>query len=402
MIHVMAVYGTRPEAIKMAPLVLALQSHPAFTVDVVVTGQHREMLDQVHRTFGIVPCQDLDIHASGQTLTDVTCRTLSGLEPLLSQQRPDVVLVQGDTTTTFAASLAAFYASISVVHAEAGLRTDNPYSPFPEEVNRRMTTQLATLHLAPTAGSRRNLLLAGVKGKDIVVTGNSVIDALLWTISQRTQLRSPTLAARLSAGRPIILVTAHRRESWGEPMRGIGRALGTIARRYTSYDIIFPIHRNRLVRDAILPSIAGLPNVRIEEPLPYDEFCHLMHRASIVLTDSGGIQEEAPSLGRPVLVMRENTERPEAVAAGVARLVGTDPLSVVGAVSELIEDTKAYSRMAEAVNPYGDGEAARRTVAALLHRFADGPAADEFAPGAVNGGLDRHAVGAGSGFVATV
>lgn len=378
MVHVTTAYGTRPEAIKMAPIILALERHRSFTVDIVVTGQHREMLEQVHDTFGITPTHDLDIHSHGQTLTDITSRTLTGLAPILADRRPDMMLVQGDTTSTLAAAMAAFYAGIPVAHAEAGLRTRNRYSPFPEEINRRMTSQIAALHLAPTARSRRNLIDNGIDAAEIVVTGNSVIDALLWTTALPVTYSDAALRERLDTDRPVVLVTAHRRESWGEPMRRIGHALSVLAARYPHYDFVFPMHRNPLVREAIMPPVARQQNVVLIEPLPYEEFCQLMKRATIVLTDSGGVQEEAPSLGKPVLVMRENTERPEAVEAGVARLVGTDPSAIVSAVAQLIEDPQEYAAMAEAVNPYGDGSAARRTVAALLHHHGQGPAADPF------------------------
>lgn len=365
----MAVYGTRPEAIKMAPVVLALQQCPDFAVDVVVTGQHREMLDQVNATFGIVPTDNLNIHSAGQTLTSITCRSLSGLEPLIERRRPDAVLAQGDTTTVFAASLAAFYAKVPVIHLEAGLRTTDRYSPYPEEINRRLTTRLASLHAAPTWNSRDNLLRENVSPESIYVTGNTVIDALLWTVSRPVRLGDPVLCERLAPGRPMLLVTAHRRESWGEPMRGIGRALATIARRHPEFDIVLPLHPNPLVRQAILPAIEGHTNVIVTEPLPYVDFCHVMNRSSIILTDSGGVQEEGPSLGKPVLVMRENTERPEAVDAGTARLVGTDEAAIVEAVGRLIEDTAEYERMATAVNPYGDGQASGRLLQAIQHHF---------------------------------
>lgn len=390
-IRVMVVYGTRPEAVKMAPLVLAMRSQDALDVDVVVTGQHREMLDQINTTFGITPTADLDIHEPGQSLTDVTCRTLVGLESVIAEQRPDLLLVQGDTTSTFAASLAAFYAKVPVAHAEAGLRTDDRYSPYPEEINRRITTQLSSLHLAPTAGSRQNLLNDGVDPESIVVTGNSVIDALLWTVDQHVEFSDPALAALADGTRPMVLVTAHRRESWGEPMRGIGRALATLAERYPNYDIVFPAHRNPLVREAILPSVQGLSNVLVTEPLDYAEFAHLMNRARIILTDSGGVQEEGPSLGKPVLVMRNNTERPEAVDAGAAKLIGTDEFRIVREVSRLIEDEPEYVRMARAVNPYGDGSAGIRTAEAVLHLFGRGDRPEEFSPALTSDDIEAMA-----------
>lgn len=390
-IRVLAVYGTRPEAVKMAPLVLAMRAHAGIDVEVVVTGQHREMLDQINTTFGIQPAADLDIHQPGQSLTDVTCRSLVGLESVIRQRRPDLLLVQGDTTSTFAASLAAFYAQVPVAHAEAGLRTADRYSPFPEEINRRLTTQLASLHLAPTEGSRLNLLTDGVDPGAIVVTGNSVIDALLWTVGQPVGFSDPELADRVAGPRPILLVTAHRRESWGEPMRAIGRALASLALRHPHYDIVFPAHRNPLVREAILPAVEGLDNVLVTEPLNYEQFAHLMNRSRLILSDSGGVQEEGPSLGKPVLVMRDNTERPEAVEAGAAKLVGTDELRIVQEVSRLIEDEEEYARMAHAVNPYGDGHAGLRTAEAVLHMFGRGPLPQEFTPAR---GLDGTKAGA--------
>ncbi len=377
-IVVMAIYGTRPEAIKMAPLVLALRDDPRFEVRVVVTGQHREMLDQVNTVFGIKPDVDLNIHAAGQTLSQITTRTLEGLSSVLADDRPDAVLVQGDTSTTFVGALAAFYAGVPVVHTEAGLRTGDPTSPFPEEINRRLTAQMATVHLAPTATSRENLLAENVHPDSIVVTGNSVIDALLLTVGTQPQVSDAELAAFLGRGRPMVLVTAHRRESWGEPLRQVGAALARLAAAYPNVDFVFPAHRNPLVREAIVPQVQEVSNVLITEPAPYAEFCALLERSHLILTDSGGVQEEGPSLGKPVLVMRDTTERPEAVEAGTVRLIGTDEQSVVDAVSELLDDASAYGAMAHALNPYGDGQAARRTVQALARHFGIGIELDEF------------------------
>ena len=378
-ITVMVVYGTRPEAIKMAPLILALRSDPRFRVQVVVTGQHREMLDQVNDSFGILPDRDLDIHQPRQTLTSITIRTLERLTGALAELRPDAVLVQGDTSTTFVAGLAAFYAGVTVVHTEAGLRTGDPTSPFPEEINRRLTTQLASLHLAPTAAARANLVRENVDPAAVVVTGNSVIDALLITVAKRPQIEDPELATRLSLGRPVVAVTAHRRESWGEPLRQVGRAVARLATAHPDHDFVFPAHRNPLVREAILPSVEGCSNVIVTEPLPYTQFCALLERAAVLLTDSGGVQEEGPSLGKPVLVMRETTERPEAVIAGTVRLVGTGEDAIVRAVSELLTDAAAYDAMARAVNPYGDGRAAERTVKALARHYGFDEVVEEFA-----------------------
>lgn len=377
-VRVMAVYGTRPEAVKMAPLVVGLRDDPRFRVHVTVTGQHREMLDQVNTTFGIVPDSDLDIHTPGQSLPDITTRVLAGLTDDLTTVGPDAVLVQGDTTTTFVAALAAFYARVPVVHAEAGLRTNDPASPFPEEINRRLTTQLSALHLAPTARCRENLLAEGVRAENVFVTGNSVIDALHLTLSTRPGFTDPAFAQRLAGGRPVILVTAHRRESWGEPLRQLGRALARLARAYPQYDIVFPMHKNPTVREAIVDPVRDCPNVILTEPLPYPEFCALLQRADIIVSDSGGIQEEGPSLGKPVLVTRDTTERPEALEAGAVALVGTSEDRVVLAVSELIEDRDAYDRMARAMSPYGDGRAAARTVQAIAHHMRVGFGVDEF------------------------
>src|SRR3954464_12501706 len=361
----MLVFGTRPEAIKLAPVVLALQGSAAFEPVVAVTAQHREMLDQVNETFGIVPARDLNIIKDRQTLTDVTVRALERLTPVIEEDRPDAVIVQGDTTTTFVGALSAFYHRVPVIHVEAGLRTRDPYSPYPEEINRRLTTQLTSLHLAPTRTAKRNLLVDGVDESRIVVTGNTVIDALLWTVGREAGGGDAALRGVGEDGRRIILVTAHRRESWGPGMESVGRALATIARTEPDVEIVFPIHRNPRVREAIAPAIDGLGNVRLVEPLPYAPFAHLMRRSDIILTDSGGIQEEGPSLGKPVLVMRDTTERPEAIQAGTVRLVGTDPAVIVSAVTELLEDEDAYGRMATAVNPYGDGRAAVRCVNAI-------------------------------------
>jgi len=378
--RIVVIYGTRPEAVKVAPLIRALRDSPLFTPLVAVTAQHRSMLDQVNEVFGIRPDFDLDIHEPGQTLAGVTTRALQGVQDLLTQERPDAVVVQGDTTTVVAAALAAFYEQIPVVHLEAGLRTGNRYSPFPEEINRRLATQLTTLHLAPTDRSRGNLVAENVDPTSIVVTGNTVIDALLWTVSRRFDYGDDALAELDSNDAPVLLVTAHRRESWGAPLHAVGRALARIARIHPELRIVFPIHRNPLVREAILPAIRGISNMVITEPLPYDGFCRLMNRATLILTDSGGVQEEGPSLGKPVLVMRDTTERPEAVEAGTVELVGTDEHRIVRSVDRLLSDPAAYVAMAKATNPYGDGRSADRAVAALAHYFLLGPPATEFTP----------------------
>ena len=376
----MVVFGTRPEAVKLAPVVDALRRSRSLDCRVVVTAQHRCLLDQVLDLFGITPDVDLNIIRPRQTLTELTVNALSGLSPVLEEIGPDVVVVQGDTTTTFAAALAAFYHQVPIVHLEAGLRTNDRYSPFPEEINRRLATQLATLHLAPTPDARWNLEAEAVDADSILVTGNTVIDALRWAVDLRAPYGDPRLEGLDGDPRPVLVVTAHRRESWGPPMRQVGRAVATLARRESDLLVVIPVHPNPVVRDALLPPLQGLRNVMVVEPLAYGGFARLLARSRLVLTDSGGIQEEAPSLGRPVLVMRDTTERPEAVRAGTARLVGTDEDLIVETVERLLGDHDAYRAMATAVNPYGDGRAAERTVAALDHLLTGAPPPDEFDP----------------------
>ncbi|MGO4383533.1 non-hydrolyzing UDP-N-acetylglucosamine 2-epimerase [Specibacter sp. RAF43] len=375
---VMPIYGTRPEAIKMAPIVAALSASSDFDCIVTVTGQHREMLDQVNELFGIVPDHDLDILQPGQSLADILTRTINGLDKLFAAAKPDAVVVQGDTTTSTAGAIAAFYRGIPVIHAEAGLRSHNLFSPFPEEANRKITTQVASLHLAPTSTSKANLLAEGVNPRDIVVTGNTVIDALLTTVGKEVPFTDPQLEELAGSGRRILLVTTHRRENQGNAMRGVGRALARIADAEPELMIVMPVHKNPVVREAVLPAIEGKANVLVTEPLAYGEFTRLIARAHIVLTDSGGVQEEAPSLGKPVLVMRENTERPEALAAGTVKLIGTDEERIVTEVDSLLNDPVAYDAMALAVNPYGDGKAAARTVAAIAQLLGVGTRISDF------------------------
>jgi UDP-N-acetylglucosamine 2-epimerase (non-hydrolysing) len=376
----MVVFGTRPEAIKVAPLIQALAAAPWSRPVVAVTAQHRRILDQVLELFAICPNYDLDIMRSGQTLTDVTVGALDGLGPVLADADPDLVVVQGDTTTTFAAALASFYQRVPVVHLEAGLRTGDVLSPYPEEMNRRLTSQLASLHLAPTPRARANLLAEGVDPSSVVSTGNTVIDALHWTVGRRMPYRDWELAELDTDPRPVLLVTAHRRESWGEPMTAIGAALADLARSEPDLLVVLPVHPNPRVREALLPAVTGLDNVLVVEPLAYGEFARLLDRATIVLTDSGGVQEEAPSLGKPVLVMRDTTERPEAVAAGTARLVGTDHDQIVANVCSLLHDADAYAAMANAVNPYGDGRAAERSCQAMARFLGLDATVSEFTP----------------------
>ena len=376
---VMTVFGTRPEAIKMAPLVRAMREVPDLRPIVVVTGQHRAMLDQVLDLFDIEPDFDLNIGRERQTLSGTVERALSGLDSLLDD-RPDLVMVQGDTATTFAAALGAFFHQIPVVHVEAGLRTGDITSPFPEEMNRLLTTRLAALHLAATDRSAENLLAEGVCPNSIVRTGNSVIDALLMTLARPISRHIPLLD-ELSAHRgPVLLLTTHRRESWGAPMASVARAVGRLAVEEPHAKIVVPMHLNPLVRDVLVPALSSLPNVTLTDPLDYEVFCRVMQSSDVILTDSGGVQEEGPSLGKPVLVLRDTTERPEAVQAGTARLIGTDEEAVVCAVRTLLRNPQEYDAMARAVNPYGDGRAAPRTVQAIRHYFGDGPRPAEFRP----------------------
>ncbi|MGO1537193.1 MAG: non-hydrolyzing UDP-N-acetylglucosamine 2-epimerase [Yaniella sp.] len=378
---VMIVYGTRPEGIKVAPLIKALEASDQFEPIVVSTGQHREMLDQVNKLFEITPDINLDIFEHGQGLNQIAAKIFDRLDPILEEKDPDLLLVQGDTSTVTIASLAAFYREIPVVHLEAGLRSGNLLSPFPEEANRKVTSQISSLHLAPTSESRDNLLHDGIASENITITGNTVIDALLHTVDKDVSIETPGLADVLNSGKRIMLVTSHRRENLGEPMKHIGAALARIAEKYPDDAIIFPIHRNPKVRETILPYLEGHENVLVVDPLDYPEFTHTIKAAHIVLTDSGGVQEEAPSLGKPVLVLRENTERPEAVTAGTVRLIGTEEDRIVFEVSKLKDDERAYAAMANAVNPYGDGHAAERCVAAMAKLLGIGKRLPDFSPG---------------------
>ena len=368
---ILSVFGTRPEAIKMAPLVHALEADSRFDAKVCVTAQHREMLDQVLELFDIEPDFDLNIMKPGQTLNDVTTAILLGLKPILMDFKPDVVLVHGDTATTFASALAAYYQQIKVGHIEAGLRTGNIYSPWPEEANRKLTSVITSYHFAPTAGSKENLLNEGVSEIDIAVTGNTVIDALFWVREKLKQDSSlaeslSSTFAYLDPNKKLILVTGHRRESFGGGFERICEALRQIAIKNPEVQVLYPVHLNPNVQDPVNRLLKDLDNVFLIEPQQYLAFCYLMDRASIILTDSGGIQEEAPSLGKPVLVMRETTERPEAVDAGTVRLVGTDVGLIVNQIDLLLSSSYEYQKMSVAHNPYGDGLACGRILEFLV------------------------------------
>lgn len=383
---VLLVFGTRPEAIKMAPLVKELQKQKERIETVVcVTGQHREMLDQVLEIFDIKPDYDLNIMKRGQDLYDVTARVLTGMREVLKEIKPDIVLVHGDTTTSTAAALAAFYQQIPVGHVEAGLRTHNIYSPWPEEMNRLLTGRLATYHFSPTPLSRNNLIKESINDRNIIVTGNTVIDALYWVVDKiknnkelDNELESVLSKAgydvnRLDNGKKLVLITGHRRENFGNGFINMCTAIKDLTVKYPNVDFVYPMHLNPNVRKPIHEvfgeDLSGLKNMFFIEPLEYLSFVYLMEKSSIVLTDSGGIQEEAPGLGKPVLVMRDTTERPEALDAGTVKLVGTDYNKIVNEVSSLIDDKTAYEKMSKAVNPYGDGLACRRIVNALLYRI---------------------------------
>lgn len=370
-IKVLSVFGTRPEAIKMAPLALALAADARFEARVCVTGQHREMLDQVMRLFGLAADVDLAVMRPGQDLTGVATAMLEGLAPVFAQTPPDIVLVHGDTLTTLAASLSAYWHRIPVGHVEAGLRTGDLYSPWPEEANRKLTGGLAALHFAPTDSAAQNLLGEGVDVATIAVTGNTVIDALLKVVGRlRADARLRAEVTRdlplPAPGRRLVLVTGHRRESFGGGFERICAALAQIADRHADVDIVYPMHLNPNVREPVTRLLSGRANVRLIEPLDYLPFVAMLDAATLILTDSGGVQEEAPSLGKPVLVMRDTTERPEAVAAGTVRLVGTDTQAIVREANRLLDDADAYAAMSGVHNPYGDGQAVPRIVERLV------------------------------------
>lgn len=371
-IKVMPIFGTRPEAIKMAPVVHTLSSDERFEVIITVTAQHREMLDQFLRFFEMQPRYDLNIMREGQTLADITSKAVKGIDKVLRDEKPDLILVQGDTTTAFVGALVAYYHKIPCGHIEAGLRTKDKFAPFPEEINRRLIGAIADLHFAPTQGAKRNLLNEGVNEGNIFVTGNTVVDALLWTLKR---LPEP------SKGKAkMILVTAHRRENWGEPMERICRALRRIADKFPDVRIVFPMHKNPVVRKVAYREMGGHERIQLCEPPDYFEFVRLLRDSYLIVTDSGGVQEEAPTLGKPVLVLREKTERPEAVEAGVVKIVGTDEERIVDEVSKLITDDSAYKAMQRPVNPYGDGKASQRIKQAILHFFTGAKGPEDFIP----------------------
>ncbi|MFP4016212.1 MAG: non-hydrolyzing UDP-N-acetylglucosamine 2-epimerase [Halanaerobiales bacterium] len=366
---VMTIFGTRPEAIKMAPLVKGIEQAEGLESIVTVTAQHREMLDQVLELFDIEPDYDLDIMKSGQSLSDITIRVLKGLEGVLKEAAPDIVLVHGDTSTTFVAGLASYYQQIRVGHVEAGLRTYNRYSPFPEEMNRHLTGVLADLHFAPTTTSCTNLIRENISREDIFITGNTVIDALLDTVDNDYIFENSFLNTIDFEGRKIILLTSHRRENLGKPMENIFRAVRGIVEDNPDVEVIFPVHLNPRVREIVNSILSDIDRVHLIEPLDYQPFANLMARTYLVLTDSGGIQEEAPGLGKPVLVLRDTTERPEAIEAGTVKLVGTEQDTIYNEASKLINDDNEYQMMSSAINPYGDGSAVDRIINRLQYEF---------------------------------
>lgn len=375
MIKVLLIFGTRPEAIKLAPVIYILRNMPAiFDTRVCVTAQHRQILDQVLDLFEIIPDYDLDIMTSGQSLTEVTQKAVTGVSKVIETERPDLILVQGDTTTTFCGALAAFYNRVKVGHIEAGLRTANKYSPFPEEINRRLTTQLTDYHFAPTELARKSLVNEGINEESTYVTGNTVIDSLLWiqTKIKEKQLSLPDGLEDALDGRRIVLVTGHRRESFGEGFKNICMAVREVADRFDDVLFVYPVHLNPNVQEPVNRLLGGHQRIHLVEPLTYAPFVWLMNRATIVLTDSGGVQEEAPSLGKPLLVMRETTERPEGIEAGNAFLVGTRKETIISHLCDLLEHQQKIEAMAKANNVYGDGQAAKRIVGILEKKLGEG------------------------------
>lgn len=377
-IKVMTVFGTRPEAIKMAPLVYELSRREEIHPVVCVTAQHRQMLDQVLELFHISPDYDLDIMKERQALSGITARVLEGLDSIMKKERPQIVLVHGDTSTTFAGSLAAFYNGAMVGHVEAGLRTYDKWSPFPEEMNRRLTGVLSDMHFSPTKRNRENLIREGVPAENIFITGNTVIDALGTTVSKNHKFKNVKLAEILEGGRRIILLTAHRRENLGEPLYNITRAVRRIADEFSDTEVIYPVHLNPAVRETANKVLGDHKRIHLIEPLEAGDMHNIMAKSYIVMTDSGGLQEEAPALGKPVLVLRRETERPEAVEAGTVRLAGVDEEKIYGMAKILLTDKNEYDKMAKAVNPYGDGKASERIADAIIYRFGKGSRPKDF------------------------
>ncbi len=371
MVKVMSVFGTRPEAIKMAPLVKTLEKHPQIESVVCVTGQHREMLDQVLKIFDITPDFDLDIMEPKQTLVSITSRILTRLDEVLQKEKPDIVLVHGDTTTSMAAALCAFYHQIKVGHVEAGLRTFDKYSPFPEEMNRQLTGRMAELHFSPTVTNRKNLLRENISEDGIFITGNTVIDALRITVREDYVFHDETMRNLTWNDKKVILMTAHRRENLGEPMRQIFHAVKRIVEEHPDVEVVYPVHLNPAVREPANEILGGLSRVHLIPPVDVDDLHNAMHRSFLVMTDSGGLQEEAPSLGKPVLVLRNETERPEAVAAGTVKIAGTEEEQIVSLAKELLKGSEEYQKMSKAVNPYGDGRASERIAEAILYTFGE-------------------------------
>ena len=366
---IITIFGTRPEAIKMAPLVKELEKREEIDSKVCVTAQHREMLDQVLNLFDITPDFDLNIMKTKQTLTGITNKVLEGLEEVFMEEKPDMILVHGDTTTTFAGALAAFYQQVKVGHVEAGLRTFNKYFPFPEEMNRKLTGSLADLHFAPTKGSKKNLLREGISDSDIYITGNTVIDAMKHTVEENYIFENDELNHIDFENKKVIMITAHRRENWGQGIENICEALNKIVEANEDVELVYLVHLNPVVKDVVTERLGGKDRVHLLPPLDTKETHNLMNKSFMVMTDSGGLQEEAPHLGKPVLVLRDVTERPEAVEAGTVKLVGTDVDIIVNEASKILNDENEYAKMSRAINPYGDGKASERIVNAILKYF---------------------------------
>jgi UDP-N-acetylglucosamine 2-epimerase (non-hydrolysing) len=378
-LKVAVLFGTRPEAIKLAPLIKRMEENPErFKPSVIVTAQHREMLDQVLELFSIQPAFDLDIIRPRQSLAQITAHAITGLDTVLQQVQPDYVVVQGDTTTTFVGALAAFYNKVPVAHVEAGLRTGQKFYPFPEEINRRLTSVVSDIHFAPTSLSQQNLLREGISPEVICVTGNTVIDALMDVLKWKQACSHPVLERAAKENLRMVLVTSHRRENQGEPQEQICSAILELVERFRDILVVFPVHLSPAVRDTVLPRLEKHDRIVLLDPINYFETVHFMKASHLILTDSGGIQEEAPALGKPVLVLRDVTERPEGVSAGTVKLVGTDPETIVGAASELLSDPGTYRKMSEAVNPYGDGKASERILQALEFLAGRGPKPEPF------------------------